>query len=147
VRRVIAARVRDRDDADDLVQETLARVIAHRARVDGPDGLRAYAIVTAQNLVANTSRDRERRRRRLHRLVDVRAHPGPEEPLLEAEDQEAIAAAITRLAPAEREVLLAHVLEGASTRDLAELETPPREPWPCTSPRSGPSSGSSTSSP
>src|SRR4029450_7475336 len=52
VRRVIAARVRDPHLVDDLVQETLTRIMTVRSRVE--DGtLVPYAIVTARNLVAS----------------------------------------------------------------------------------------------
>ena len=52
VRRVVAARIRDPHLVDDLVQETLARMMGARARLE-PDALVPYAIVTARNLVAS----------------------------------------------------------------------------------------------
>ena len=51
VRRVIAARVGSHPAADDLVQETLVRVLAALPRI-APEMLEAYAIVTARNVVA-----------------------------------------------------------------------------------------------
>ena len=61
LRRVVASRVRDRDIADDIVQEALTRLLAARDRLDvravGP-----YAVVTARNLITSRSaagRDRE----------------------------------------------------------------------------------------
>ncbi|MDQ3353938.1 MAG: hypothetical protein M3507_05575 [Actinomycetota bacterium] len=47
VRRVVAARVTDPHLVDDLVQETLARVLESRPSLDG-GALVAYAIVSAQ---------------------------------------------------------------------------------------------------
>ncbi|MBN1092260.1 sigma-70 family RNA polymerase sigma factor [Blastococcus sp. TML/M2B] len=64
VRRVVAARVPDRATVDDLVQETLTRVLAAVGRI-GPGMLEPYAIVTAQ----------ERRR-----LAVARPGPGPAQP-------------------------------------------------------------------
>ena len=48
VRRVVAARMRDPDAVEDLVQETLARVVASRDRVQGSD-LGPYAAVIARD--------------------------------------------------------------------------------------------------
>src|SRR4029078_364207 len=51
LRRVVGARVSNPADAQDLVQEALARILQHRDRID--DGmLEPYAITTARNLVA-----------------------------------------------------------------------------------------------
>ena len=62
VRRVVAARVRDPQLVDDLVQETLVRVMAARARVEA-DTLAPYAAVTARNLVASYAERNDRARR------------------------------------------------------------------------------------
>ena len=51
IRRVVAARVRDFQLVDDLVQETLARVMAARDRIE-QDTLAPYAVAVARNLVA-----------------------------------------------------------------------------------------------
>ena len=63
LRRVVGARVRDPDTADDLVQETLARVIAARERLDD-EAVTPYAIVTARKLVTSLAGERGRRHRR-----------------------------------------------------------------------------------
>ena len=55
VRRIVAARVPDAATVDDLVQETLTRVLAAAGRVE-PGMLEPYAIVTARNVVAGNSR-------------------------------------------------------------------------------------------
>src|SRR5438270_11520582 len=101
VRRVVAARVADQATADDLVQETLARVLTAVDRVD--DGLlEPYAIVTARNVVASMWRDQDRHRRHQHRVVDLRPPDVPEEELLAREDRTAMALALTRLSDRER---------------------------------------------
>src|SRR5947199_178151 len=71
VRRVVAARVPDRATEDDLVQETLARVLSAAHRVE-PGMLEPYAIVTARNVVASLWRDVDRERRHRHRVLDLR---------------------------------------------------------------------------
>ena len=118
VRRVIAARVRDAQTVDDLVQETLAGVMAARDCVEN-NSLAPYAAVTARNLVTSTGQVHQRARQNAHLLVDETPHPPPDERLLRREETSLVGAALARLAPAEREVLLAHEVEGRSTADLA----------------------------
>jgi RNA polymerase sigma factor (sigma-70 family) len=119
VRRIVAARVDDRATEDDLVQETLARVLAAAQRVD-PGMLEPYAIVTARNVVASLWRDRDRQRRNEHRVVDLRPEGAADEGLLAEEDRAAVAAALGRLSDQERQTLLAHEVAGQDTRSLAE---------------------------
>jgi serine/threonine-protein kinase RsbT len=71
VRRVVGARVTDDATADDLVQETLTRVLAAAPRV-APEMLEPYAIVTARNVVASLWREQDRHRRNQHRVADTR---------------------------------------------------------------------------
>src|SRR6476659_4371263 len=106
IRRVIAARVRDGQTVDDLVQETLARVMGARDRVEN-NSLAPYAVVTARNLVTSTGQVHQRARQHAHLLVDETPHPPPDERLLRREETSLVGAALARLAPAEREVLLA----------------------------------------
>jgi RNA polymerase sigma factor (sigma-70 family) len=118
VRRIVSARVPERATADDLVQETLARVLAAAGRVE-PGMLEPYAIVTARNVVASMWRDRDRDRRHQHRVVDLRPPEAPDEGILVREDRQAVAEALTRLSDRERETLLAHEVSGQDTSSLA----------------------------
>src|SRR4051812_6566971 len=106
-RRIVGARVPDRAVAEDLVQETLLRLLAAADRVE-PGMLEPYAIVTARNVVASMWRDEDRQRRNLHRVVDLRPPEAPDEGVLVGEDRRAVAEALTRLSERERETLLAH---------------------------------------
>lgn len=117
VRRVIASRVRDPHLVDDLVQETLTKVLGSWSRID-PATTIPYAITTARNVVASTWRQADTTDRNLHRVVDLVPVDGPEDALLGQEETEAVASALTHLAPRERDSLLAHDVEG---RDLASL--------------------------
>jgi RNA polymerase sigma factor (sigma-70 family) len=121
VRRVVAARVRDPQLIDDLVQETLVRVMAARARVEA-DTLAPYAAVTARNLVASVSRSDNRARRMAHLLADDENSERPEDGVLRDEEKAAVKAALARLAPGEREMLLAHEVHGQDTATLAASE-------------------------
>jgi serine/threonine-protein kinase RsbT len=118
VRRIVAARVPDDATADDLVQETLARVLAAAARVE-PGMLESYAIVTARNVVASMWRERDRHRRNQHRVVDVQTVEAPDDGLVAREEQSAVVRALARLSEQERETLLAHEVSGQDTRSLA----------------------------
>jgi len=118
VRRIIRARVSDPVAADDLVQETLVKVLAAAARVE-PGMLEPYAIITARHVVASMWRDKDRDRRNQHRVVDLRPPETPDDGLLAREEREAIASALERLSQRERETLLAHEIDGEDTRSLA----------------------------
>jgi serine/threonine-protein kinase RsbT len=118
VRRIVSARVGHHPAADDLVQETLARVLAAAARIE-PGMLEPYAIVTARNVIATMWRDADRHERNQHRVVDLRPAPEADEGLLAREEQSAVARALARLSERERESLIAHEVAGQDTRSLA----------------------------
>jgi RNA polymerase sigma factor (sigma-70 family) len=118
IRRVVGARVRDTHLAEDLVQETLARVIAARSRVEG-DTLAPYAVVTARNLIASMGQREQRARRNAHLLVERDQSEDPDEETLRREEASLVAAALARLSPREREMLLAHEVGGMDTASLA----------------------------
>jgi serine/threonine-protein kinase RsbT len=118
VRRIVGARVGGHPAADDLVQETLVRVLAASSRVE-PGMLEPYAIVTARNVIASMWRDVDRQRRNQHRVIDLRPPAAPDEEVLADEEQSAVAQALARLSGREREVLLAHEVAGQDTRTLA----------------------------
>ncbi len=118
LRRVVAARVRDSHVVEDLVQETLTRVMAARQRLE-PRTLAPYAVVTARNLVASLAASESRHRRHVHLLLDLREPALPEEEALRREESRAIATALEHLPQLERETLLAHEVEGKQTTTLA----------------------------
>jgi RNA polymerase sigma factor (sigma-70 family) len=118
LRRVVGARVRDAHTAEDLVQETLARVIAARSRVEG-DTLAPYAVVTARNLIASMGQREQRARRNAHLLVEPDESEDLDEETLRREETSLVAAALARLSPPDREILLAHEVGGTDTASLA----------------------------
>ncbi|MGY1827741.1 MULTISPECIES: sigma-70 family RNA polymerase sigma factor [unclassified Blastococcus] len=118
VRRIVASRVRDAATVDDLVQETLARVLAAAGRIE-PGMLEPYAIVTARNVVTSLWREQDRQRRNQHRVVDLHPSAAPDEDVLAREDRDAVSAALRRLGDRERVTLLAHEVAGQDTRSLA----------------------------
>jgi RNA polymerase sigma factor (sigma-70 family) len=118
LRRVIGARVRDTHIVEDLVQETLARVMAARRRLE-PRALAPYAVVTARNLTRSLATSEQRSRRHAYRLIDLREPVLPEEEALRHEESRAITTALGRLPQHEQEALVAHEVEGTDTATLA----------------------------
>jgi RNA polymerase sigma factor (sigma-70 family) len=120
VRRVVGSRIRDPHVVDDLVQETLVRVVAAHSRVEGAS-IAPYAAVTARNVVASYARRNDRARDRAHLLADTEPDSAerPGEDLLRQEESSMIAAALARLPAEERDVLLAHEVHGHDTKKLA----------------------------
>ena len=82
VRRIIRARVSDQAVAEDLVQETLVKVLAGRT-ASSPGMLEPYAIVTARNVVASLWIERDRQRRNQHRVLELARSSRPDEQLLQ----------------------------------------------------------------
>ena len=121
VRKIVGSRIRDPHVVDDLVQETIARVLAARSRVES-DTLAPYAAVTARNLVASYAKRNDRARSNLHLLAepehDVSEPPGAG--LLREEESSLVAAALARLPEAERDLLVAHEVDHQDTRTLAD---------------------------
>ena len=122
VRKIVGSRIHDPHVVDDLVQETLVRVMAAHSRVEG-DTVAPYAAVTARNVVASFARRNDRARDRAHLLAgadeDLFERPG--ESLLRREEGSVVAAALSRLPSAERDMLVAHEVLGHDTKTLARL--------------------------
>lgn len=117
VRRVVGARVGGHDAAEDLVQETLARVLAARERVE-PGMLEAYAVATARNVVASMWRQDDRAARNRHRLHDPSEPDAAEDLVVASEEARAMDLALERLDERDRHLLLAHEVTGQDTRSL-----------------------------
>jgi RNA polymerase sigma factor (sigma-70 family) len=119
IRRVVAARVDDPQVVDDLVQETFARLLQARPRLDD-DALAPFAVILARNVAVSFVRSRRIEDRHLHRLVDLRQPDRPEERALQREEAQAIAAGLAGLPARDRTVLLEREVEGADTTAVAE---------------------------
>ena len=119
VRRIVGSRVKDPHLVDDLVQETLVRVMAAASRVEG-DTLAPYTAVTARNVVASFARRRDKARERAHLLADEDLTEPPGEDLLRREEDSIIATALARLSAPEQDILVAHEVHGLDTKALAE---------------------------
>ena len=119
LRRIVAARVGHHPAAEDLVQETLVRVLAAEGRIE-PDMLEPYAIATVRNVVASMWRKDDRDARNQHRMHDPTEPERAEEGVIASEEQVALGEALGRLTEQERSTLLAHDVSGQPTQSLAE---------------------------
>ena len=70
LRRIVFSRVRNEATAEDLVQETLVKVLAAANRIE-PGMLEPYAITTARHLIASMWRSQDTQRRNQHRVVEM----------------------------------------------------------------------------
>ena len=118
VRRTLAARTNDGHLIDDLTQETLLR-IAHTDRALTDDERRAYAVVTARNLLVSHHRRRSVQDRHLHELVDHGSGPDPEQRTIDNEEASALNTALARVSPDERDLLVRHEVSGTDLATLA----------------------------
>lgn len=120
VRRV--ARSLAADDAEDVVQETLLRLLASRDRLDS-EGLQRYAEVTARNVALSERREqlreRQLREQSAHHLPVATAEQDPFEVAVRGLEYAAVVSALHEFPPAHRELLLANVLDGQSPAVLA----------------------------
>lgn len=109
LRRYVGARIRSHQDRDDVVQETLTRVIAAAPRLDQGVSI-AYAIVVARRLMVDQAAQSARERRQAHRVLDLTQPDRPEDAVLLAEERIALRDALSGIDPERREALLAQVL-------------------------------------
>ena len=119
LRRIVAARVGHHPAAEDLVQETLVRVLAARERIE-PGMVEAYAVATVRNLMATMWRQQDREQRNRHRAHDPGVPEQGEDVVIASEESVAMARAVQRLDDRERRILLAHEVDGEATGSLAQ---------------------------
>jgi len=82
LRRFARAHATTVEDADDVVQEVLAKLLDLDRELD-VDSTLAYALVMARNLITDRGRGVERARRNGHRLIDLREPVRPDEVAVE----------------------------------------------------------------
>ncbi len=120
LRRFAFALTGDPSQADDLVQESLTRVISHRLRLGGVRNLRSYLFRVARNAHIDNAK-RERRSADivpLERVGGTLYTPPSQTDHLEMRELEA---AMVKLPEEQREVILLVAYEGVSYRDAAEI--------------------------
>ena len=106
-------------DRDDIVQETLIRLLRVRERLDD-EVVGSYGFVTARNLVVSRRRAQSTASRRLPELLDPAQDETGEEYVERREREAALLAALAGLAEADRDVLVSHELHGEGTGSIAQ---------------------------
>ncbi|WP_404384825.1 sigma-70 family RNA polymerase sigma factor [Knoellia locipacati] len=119
LRRIVGARIGAHPAAEDIVQETLVRVLDAEERIE-PGMLEPYAITTVRNVIATMWRQDDRDARNQHRLHDPSEPEDAEHRVVATEEQSAISEALGRLSDRERQILLAHEVSGQPTQTLAD---------------------------
>jgi serine/threonine-protein kinase RsbT len=107
LRRYAAGRHIAATDIDDLVQETLTRLLEVRDRLDLAT-LFSYALAVLTNLDRSNRRGDGVAHRHRHRLLDLEGPTSADDGLIQAEQQEALRQALAALTPDMRQLLLAH---------------------------------------
>lgn len=107
---------RDRDAAEDLVQETFLRALAHMRELQGMERgpSRAWLYKTARNLFIDQAR---RRSREVPESREVMEQASFEEDLSQA----MVAQLVGRLPEAERAIFILRYFEGYNARELGEI--------------------------
>ena len=107
IRRVVAARVANPSDVDDLVQDSLERLLGAHGRL-APETVLPYGIVTARNVVTSHMRTATRRATMIPLTLDRQEPDRPEETVLVSETHTAMETALSRLSAQERADILAY---------------------------------------
>lgn len=114
----------DRRIAEDLLQETFLRVFAHREEYRPTAALRTWLFTIARNLLIDQLRQQSRRPElEDEATLEAAVDPGAT-PLQQAEAAELgerLQAAVLRLSPSQREVLLLGRFAGLSHEEIARV--------------------------
>jgi RNA polymerase sigma-70 factor (ECF subfamily) len=118
----LVVRLRSREDADDVLQETFVRLARTRKRLAGVENLVAYVFTIARNEAARLIKRRKRQQAGRAGPVDGRSFHQPvgdDAPACEAADL--VAAALDRLTPEQREIVVLKTYSGLTFREIAEV--------------------------
>lgn len=117
-----AASFGERDDIEELVQDTFVRAFASLEGFRGESSLRTWLFTILRRLLVDRRRSRRRRRDRVEiQESDAATEYDPLDGMLADETERRMRDAITRLSPTQREVFTLRVTEGLSYRQIAEI--------------------------
>ncbi|AEE47647.1 SigE family RNA polymerase sigma factor [Cellulomonas fimi] len=105
-------------DAQDLVQEALARVLARRPRLRAAVTLESYVRRTMATLVVDDGRRAQRWRQVRHLLAAPDEVP---DGASVADDRQTLVAALATLSPRQRACVVLHHLDGLSGPEVADV--------------------------
>lgn len=118
LRRFVASRVGDSHVVDDIVQETMLRMLEVAPRLD-EEVLGAYSFTVARNLIYGGARSQATARRNLPRMLDRREPVQPEDAATQAESRRALGAALAKVSPSVRAQLLARDVDRRPLHEVA----------------------------
>src|SRR5215469_14951205 len=118
LRRYARALLRDKDRADDLVQDTILRALEKNHLYQRGTNLRAWLFTMMHNQYVNYARSSARRGQNIRVEQVPLASPAPQLACLELRDLES---AIARLPEEQRETLLLIGLEGMKYEEVAQI--------------------------
>lgn len=114
--------VRDRETAEELLQETFFAFLRHLDGLNGSADLRPYLVRTARNRAIDLLRRARRGEEALHARAE---HPlfkrRPADGVAGAEGAEEVEALLQRLPPEQKEAIVLRVLLGMTYREIALL--------------------------
>jgi RNA polymerase sigma factor (sigma-70 family) len=119
IRSIGRARLTDRGELDDFVQETLLRAYTRRDQLGDVERLPQWVHAIARNTAINWNRDRKYLPMLSDAVDDSADGAEGAYATMEAEERfRALRAALMALAPHDREMLVAHVVDGVAYGDL-----------------------------
>jgi len=113
IRALALALLRDPHDADDVVQETMARALEHRPRHAG------WLVAVARNAAASLRRKRKRARAREQEVARPEASPSTARLAERAEWHRRVVGALLELPEADRDVLLMRYFDDLTPKEIA----------------------------
>lgn len=125
--RIAAYMVGDRDEADDLVQETFIRAWGRLEELREPEAVLGWLAGITRNAARDRLRSLRRRGKAMAAERDARAdrepsaHRGPDEDLAAAQLGAAVRRAVAALSDKHRVVLLLREVDGMSYEQIAQL--------------------------
>ncbi|MFO8058844.1 MAG: sigma-70 family RNA polymerase sigma factor [bacterium] len=120
---VVMRMVRDRQEAEDIFQDTFIRVVKHRDSFDSDRSFSTWVFSIATNL----AKDRLRRRKRdpVSMEADPPEYAGGEDPetrTMKNEMKKALEGALESLSPEQKEVFLLREYGGLSFKEIASMK-------------------------
>lgn len=119
IRRIASGRLDDPHDVDDVVQETLTRLLEAEERLELRT-LAAYAVVTTRNVVTSLQRRGATADKHAPQLVDPSSPLDPQDVALQSEEHEALVVALAGLEAEERKALVDHEVLEVPTAAIAK---------------------------
>lgn len=117
-----AASFGEREEVEELVQDTFVRAFASLEGFRGESSLRTWLFTILRRLLVDRRRARKRRGGRVEiREGDAATEYDPLDGMLADETEQRMREAITRLSPTQREVFTLRVAEGLSYKEIAEV--------------------------